>query len=110
MAAKADLKITQGDDYSAIVTVRNSDGSLANIAAYTASAQIRSDSADLSPLIVSFSASVSSPYVYLSIPHSQTILLTETRYVWDLQLVSSTGIITTIMRGEVFPIAEVTRP
>ena len=48
--------------------------------------------------------------VSLWIPKEQTKTLTETEYVWDLQLTSSAGQITTILAGDVHVIPEVTRP
>ena len=111
MPGKADLKIYQGDDFSATVTVRNADLTLANISGYTAQAQIRLGPADqYSIIIAQLSATVSSPYVYLALANSFTTLLTQNHYVWDLQLISSAGIKTTILHGDVYPTSEVTRP
>jgi len=111
LPGKADLKIYQGDDFSATVTVRNADLSLANISGYTASAQIRSGPADqYSTIIAQLSATVSSPYVYLALGNAFTALLTQNHYVWDLQLISGSGIKTTILHGDVYPTSEVTRP
>ena len=111
MAAKADLDIYQGDDYAAIVSVQNADGSPADISGYTAQAQIRSDVADNSPLILAtMSAVVSSPNISLALGHTATAALAGGKFRWDLQIVSASGVITTILAGAVTVKQEVTRP
>jgi len=103
------LTIYQGDDFGAIVTVNNEDGTPADISTYTAQAQIRRGAADVDPVVAAqFTATVESPVINLTLTHDQTLLLTGT-YVWDLQLVSAGGVITTIMTGPVRTSAEVTR-
>lgn len=113
-AGQANLDIYQGDDPAWRVTVMT-EGSPgvppvpADITGYTASAQIRRAVADVDPVVVAtLSATVESPWVHLSLTHTQTALLTG-RYVWDLQLTSSGGAITTILEGNVIVQAEVTR-
>jgi hypothetical protein len=51
---------------------------------------------------------VQSPMVLLALTHDQTRVLSG-RYVWDLQLTSPAGAITTIVRGNVTVTAAVTR-
>lgn len=103
------LSIVQGDDYAAICTVRNEDGTDADISTYSAAAQIRRGAADADPVVAAqFAATVDSPVVNLTLTHDQTLVLTGS-YVWDLQLVSAGGVITTIMSGPVRITAEVTR-
>ena len=111
MADTADLNIYQGDDYSAIVTVSSGSTPPAQVlAGYTAQAQIRQGPADIYPqIVVQISTAVNSPNVSLSIPHAVTTTLAG-QYVWDLQLTSSAGIITTILAGNVKVTQEVTRP
>jgi hypothetical protein len=106
---RTNLTIYQGDDYAAVVTVRNADGTPADISTYTAEAQIRRAAADVDEVVVAtFTAVVASPAVNLTLTHDQTLPLTGS-YVWDLQLVSAGGVITTIMAGQVRMTAEVTR-
>jgi hypothetical protein len=106
---RSDLSIYQGDDYSAIVTVRNADGTPADISGYTALAQIRRAPADADSVVVqTMTTVVASPNINLSLTNAQTQALTG-RYVWDLQIISSTGAITTILAGRVTVTAEVTR-
>jgi hypothetical protein len=106
---KADLSVYQGDDCAWVVLVTLEDGTTpAEITDYTAQAQIRRNVAQDDPVIVdTFSAVVQSPDVLLALTHDQTKLLCG-RYVWDLQLTSPAGAITTILRGNVNVTAEVT--
>lgn len=109
MPDKVNLEIYQGDSFAAIVTVYNIDGSVADITGYTAQSQIRSDVADEDPTVeVEITALVSSPTVTLNIPKTATVDLAGC-YVWDLQLTSDTGEITTILYGNVKVTQEVTR-
>lgn len=109
MPARQDIEVYQGDDWAATVTVRNEDGTDADITGYTARAQVRRAVADVDPVIVvEMSAVVQSPEIQLSIPHDVTALLSG-RYVWDLQIVSAAGAVTTLLAGKVITTAEVTR-
>ncbi len=111
MPANQDIAIYQGDDWTSVVTVYVEGTSTpADIAGYTAEAQIRRAVADEDDeVVVEITTVVSSPQINLSIPHSVTETLSG-RYVWDLQITSPTGGITTICRGKVVVTAEVTRP
>lgn len=109
MADHADLEIYQGDDYIAVVTIANQDGSPADITGYTAQAQIRRQIADEDPVVVAeIGVLVSSPDVNLTIGRAVTVSM-RGRYVWDLQLTAPTGVVTTVMSGRVITTAEITR-
>ena len=104
-----DLVIYQGDDYVATVAIAEADGSPADLTGYTATAQIRRKPADAAPVTVEFLAAVQSPNVLLALTHDQTVALSGS-YVWDLQLASAGGAITTVLAGKVKVTQEVTRP
>jgi hypothetical protein len=107
--SREDLSVYQGDDHSWVVTVRNQDGTPADITGYTARAQIRRAVADSDPIVVAeMASSVASPVVNLSLTRTQTATMNG-RYVWDLQLTSDTGTVTTILAGNVNVKPEVTR-
>jgi len=110
MWSKANLMIYQGDDYGAIVTVADGVTPPAEIiAGYTAQAQIRSGPADTNPIVlVDIQTTVASPYVYLTIPSTDTAGLKTSAY-WDLQLTDPTGQITTVLAGIASVTPEVTR-
>jgi hypothetical protein len=101
-----DLEIYQGDDFFATVTVTDSLPPDQVLQGYTASAQIRS--APQGSIILPVTAIVSTPFVYLRIPHAATVQLTRNGY-WDLQIIDSSGAITTLLAGRVALIPEITR-
>lgn len=106
---RADLSVYQGDTEAWTVTVLNDDGTPADIASYTAAAQIRRAVADSDPVVVAdMAAVVVSPVVQLSLTAAQTAAMSG-RYVWDLQLTGPAGEILTVMNGKVTVTPEVTR-
>ena len=106
---QADLYIYQGDDFTAVVTVLNEDGSEADITGYTAKAQIRGDVADKADVMAELTTFVQSPYVTLSLMHTETANLCGGRSVWDLELTSPEDTVVTVLAGRAFVTAEVTR-
>ena len=112
MPDRADISIYQGDDWSASVTVHNADGTPAVIAGYTAAAQIRIDVADNTgtDVVAEIAATVSSPNVNLALTHAQTAAIAGGKYLWDCQIVSGAGMITTVVAGKAVVTPEVTRP
>lgn len=109
MPTSAAMPIYQGDDLNAIVEVKDSTGAAADLTGYAAAAQIRKRVADFEPEVtVEIETVVASPNVYLSIPKTITETL-KGQYVWDLQLTSDTGVVTTVLMGKVNVLQEVTR-
>ena len=109
VAGPGDITIYQGDDYSVAVRVKNPDGTDANLAGFTAQAQLRLDVADVDDTVdAEFTTTVTSPLVHCSLTHLQTTPLAGA-YVWDLQVVSAAGMITTVIAGHATVIQEVTR-
>lgn len=111
MAKRQDLTVFQGDDYAAMVTVSNFDRTPADLTGYTAKAQMREGIADQSWWVsAEFLCAVVLPnLVSISLTSDQTTLLRQPAYLWDLQLISPDGIVTTLLGGSVAIIFEVTR-
>src|SRR5215472_6539176 len=109
MADIINISIHQGDDWTANLTVRNQDGTLADISTFTAKAEIRDGYAETgADVLAEITTTIASPTVNLTLGHTQTASLPSGRYVWDCQLISSGGLITTIAAGEAVVVAEVT--
>jgi len=108
MPDRADLVIYQGDDYNARVTVTGALPPDQVITGYAAKAQIRDDVADSSTEVIEMLATVGSPYVTLNVPKAVTVDMCQ-QYVWDLELTSPDGTVTTVLAGNVRVIQEVTR-
>jgi hypothetical protein len=113
MASKANLDIYEGDDYLAQVKVSNGLPPDQVLTGYTAKAQIRAGPADTNTTILAeFVTSIASPYITLSLDHTQTAALGGQLYDlarWDLQLTDSSGTITTILAGDVHITPDITR-
>jgi|SRR5215467_7594308 len=109
----ANLCVFQGDDFACYVTVLNrGDGSFADLTDFTAQSQIRMGPADETPGLVAatITCTVLVPcFISLWIPRELTQTLNQWGYVWDLQLTSSAGNVTTILCGDVTVAPEVTR-
>jgi hypothetical protein len=104
-----DLEIYQGDDYVVTVTVKNADGSAANLAGYTAKAEVRRTPADNGPVMAAFTAVVQTPnLVVLTLSNAQTLLLSGV-FFWDVQIKSPAGGVTTLAKGRVLATPEITR-
>ena len=104
------LPVKQGDDEAFLVEVFAEDGSAADLTGYTAKAQIRRHYADYEPdVAVEIGVTIVLPnQISLSIPRNITRMLGG-GYVWDLQIESGDGIVTTILAGPVGVRLEVTR-
>jgi uncharacterized cupin superfamily protein len=109
----ANLCIYQGDDFACWITVLNrNDGAPADLTDFTALAQIRTGPADEHPYApaANMVTTICAPSnISLWIPRELTRELREFEYVWDLELTSSGGQITTILQGDVLVMPEVTR-
>jgi hypothetical protein len=101
------LDLYQGDDYAAIVHV-TFGGAPADLTGYTVDAQIRRNNADADPIEATIGATISGSDIILDIDKSVTTILPGS-HMWDLQLTDATGTVTTIMRGPVRVMLEITR-
>jgi len=109
MAGHADLQIYQGDDWAVLVTVTGGLPPDEVIAGFQAKAQIRLGPADQnSQVAVEIQTGVASPHITLTIPSSETTGMSGW-YLWDLQVTSPDGSITTLLAGKVLVTQEVTR-
>jgi hypothetical protein len=108
-----DLCIYQGDDFACVLTILNAaDGTPADLTDFTAQSQIRTGPADQAPGMVAATmlCTVLVPnQVSLWLPREQTQSLSG-QYLWDLQLSSSAGNVTTVLGGNCNVMPEVTRP
>lgn len=105
--------IYQGDDFACMLSILNcADGTPADLTDFTVQAQIRTAIADQTPgqIAASFVTSVIVPnQVSLWLARENTHRLSEWEYVWDLQLTSSAGNVTTVIQGNCNVMQEVTR-
>lgn len=114
-AATVNLVIEQGADFSHIVGLTNSDGSIFVLTDYDARMQIRttvSTETVLHELTVSNGGIVINELagqLTLVISNADTTLMTWRSGVYDLEIISDLGIVTRIMQGSATLSPEVTR-
>lgn len=114
-AATVNLVIEQGTDFSHIVGLTNADGSVFVLTSYDARMQIRPTVASST---ITYELTVSNGRIEvngvagqlrLNIPSAVTSAMTWRSGVYDLEIISSTGVVTRIMQGNATLSLEVTR-
>jgi hypothetical protein len=111
VADKVDLTIYQGDDYAAGITVFEPDGTTAaDLTGFTAQSQIRTSLNDIAPVAVAdFATTIAGNVISITLSHDITKALSKPTYVWDLQVIDTSGWITTLLMGSVLVTKEVTK-
>lgn len=111
MAAKANIIIDQGSDFSTTITVTDSGGDVVDLTGYTARGQIRKHytSSTAVDFDISFGVPRSEGVVTLSLSNANTTVMEPGRYVYDAELVSASGIISRLVEGIATVTPEVTR-
>lgn len=109
----SDLTLMQGDTFGATVTVYMPDGTTPmNLTGFVVNSHIRRGPADqyteIAAEVVTTISDPAAGTIALSLGPTVTATLTG-QYLWDLQLISPGGVVTTVLRGKVTMVAEVTR-
>lgn len=110
MAVVANITIDQGSVFDSTIDVEDVNGNPADITGYSARGQIRKTYA--SSTAVDFSASVTNPSegkLKISLTGTQTGAMKPGRYVYDVEVLSSSGAITRVVEGQVEVMPRVTR-
>lgn len=108
MATKLNLVIDQGADFTTSVNLNDTDGNPINLSTYTSRAQLRKHYT--SSNAVNFSTSGTSGGVLtLSLTADQTANIISGRYVYDVEVVDSSNVVSRIVEGVVTVTPNVTR-
>ena len=111
MGAAANLYIDQGSTFSTTVYVKNDDETAFDLTAHTAAGQIRKSYS--SSTAVDFSLEIADPatlgQINASLTDTQTGSLEEGRYVYDIEVTSSTGTVTRVLEGIITVSPQVTK-
>jgi hypothetical protein len=107
MASKANLVIDQGSTYSVDVALRDENGDDLVTSGYTSRAQMRKHYTSSNS--VSFTTAISNGNLTLSLSANQTSNIVSGRYVYDAEIIDSSGVVTRIVEGIVTVTPEVTR-
>jgi hypothetical protein len=105
--AAVDLVIYQGDDFAFTLTVKNPDGTNADLTGATFVAQIRDVAgSSTSTLLATFGVTVATNVVTLSLAHADAATL-PAMAVWDCQMTRAAGSVVTLAAGAVKVAADV---
>ena len=109
MATVANIFIDQGADYSNIITVSSNGGSALNLTGYSAASQIRKTYD--SSIAYNFTASIFSTTegkVRIQLSAAESGAIPPGRYLYDVEITSSSGIKTRVVEGIVTVTPEIT--
>ena len=110
MAIYADIIADQGSNFSSEITVTDVDDSPIDLTNYTARGQIRRTYT--SSNATSFTAAINNPtsgIVSISLSAAITSGMKPGRYVYDIEIVSNTNVITRVIEGQFILTPSVTR-
>jgi uncharacterized protein (UPF0261 family) len=119
MAGRLDLTIEQGASYELPLALQHSDGTVYNLTGYTGRGQIRKYHRSTS-IVASFTVTISTPTdgtltltltatETATMPCGEEITDEKSKYVYDLEIVHTTGTVKRILDGYVYVSPEVTR-
>lgn len=111
MAAKANIVIEQGTDYSTILTVEGTDGTATDLTGYTGAAQIRKHYSSNTAVnfTVSFGTPRSEGKITLSLGRLTTANMEHGRYVYDVEITNAANTRSRLVEGIVTITPEVTK-
>jgi len=110
MAAKANLVIDQGADFSTTITVEDA-GAAVDLTGYTANGHIRKhySSSTAYPITCTFNAPRSEGKITLAVGRTVSSNMEAGRYVYDVEITSSANTRSRLVEGIVTVTPEVTR-
>ena len=109
MAANDTLNVDAGATFTRQYVYTNTDGSVFDLTGYTARAQVRTDyTAATATIDVNPSIDTATGTISLTFSASQTALLTNTQYVWAMELTKSPTVIR-LVEGQVIVSLEVVK-
>ena len=111
MAAKANIIIDQGTDFSTTLTVTGDDGSVTDLTGYSANGHIRKHytSSTATVFDVSFGTPRSDGQLTISIGRTITENMEAGRYVYDVELTSAANTRSRLVEGVVTVTPQVTK-
>jgi hypothetical protein len=110
MAAISNLYVDAGSTFSAIITVRNSDGTVMNLTGYTAASQIRKSYG--STTAYNFNASIFDAItgkIRIQLSDEQSSEIKPGRYLYDIEISSNIGERLRVVEGIVLVTPEITK-
>lgn len=110
MATVSNLYVDQGTDFSAIVTLKNQDGSILNLTGFTVASQFRKSyqSSSATNFIVSI-YNAAQGKIRMQLPAATSSALLPGRYLYDVEITSPTNERKRALEGIVVLTPEITR-
>lgn len=110
MASVSNLYVDQGTDFSAIVTLKNQDGTNINLTGYTAASQFRKSyqSSSSTNFTVTIHNAVQGK-IRMQLPAATSSALIPGRYLYDVEITSPTNERRRALEGIVVLTPEITR-
>jgi len=110
MAAKANIIIDQGADFSSTITVTDLDGDIVDLTGYTGAGQIRKHytSETAVDLTIGFSQDRSDGILTIALDSATTASMEAGRYVYDVEITTN-GNVTRLAEGIATVTPQVTR-
>lgn len=109
MATKANIIIDQGTTFSTDIYLTDDNGDAIDLTGYTGASKMRKHYTSSNAQSFTIALNSSNGYVTLSLSSTQTSNLTPGRYVYDVEVVSSSNVVSRIVEGIVTVTPEVTR-
>lgn len=115
MAAFHHLVIDQGATLRESFTYKDSDNAVVDLTGYTARSQVRSSYTSATTILNltsqagTLTITANTGTIAFNVSATTTAALTPGNYVWDLELVDATGIVTRLVGGTCTVTPEVTR-
>lgn len=109
------MLIEKGATFSKVITYKDSNGNAIDLTGYTARMHIREtvDSADTILELTTENSRITlggvNGTITLSIADSDTTTITQKKAFYDLEIISSGGVVTRLIRGDITISNEVTR-
>ena len=102
MSAVANLSIDQGATFTSDITVKDITGNVFDLTGYTAVAKLAkgySSTRTRTSMTTAFATDRTTGVLTISLTADQTSALDPERYVYDVEITSSTGTVTRVLEG-----------
>ncbi len=109
MATKANLVIDQGTNFSTTISIANMDDEAIDLTGYSAVAQIRKHYSSSNSVNFGVSIDAALGDLTLSLTPAQTNAMVPGRYVYDVEVMDSSNVVSRIVEGLVTITPSVTR-
>lgn len=109
MATKANIIIDQGTTFSTVINLADENGDPIDLTGYTGDSEMRKHYSSSNSQSFTLSLGGANGTVTLSLTSTQTANLVAGRYVYDVEITSSSNVVSRIVEGIVTVTPEVTR-